>query len=315
MMATPDAPIRHPRKPKVQHLRRVFLSAIVGIGVVLPAATSCSIALAPRPPNNGCPTPSTPIPLKVYAPTSVLVNKAPVSQTRLQRLLHADNGVLFDRQRSVHVALPHPYVYRSDGPDPYGLIRRTGPVYEMSVREFDGPDYQVSVTQCVDPIGRGAAAPLDYAALGFSNVARNTVGEPSKAGMYYSFLFVTRSGDEIMYISNKELVQGGRSQIGHPQNRAPGNRGEIGPNSTVPGSGSTSARTLTRYPSFVRYSLTPLIQASGGPVAVRVDFDNGWVWLIPLRDGDVDPSRLAIAVQHNIAKIGQPTIKAFRVAS
>ncbi len=47
---------------------------------------------------------------------------------------------------------------------------------------------------------------------------------------------------------------------------------------------------------------------------MRVDRENGWVWVLPVRDGAVDTSRVAIAVFHATLDNGDPNVMGYEIA-
>ena len=154
---------------------------------------------------------------------------------------------------------------------------------------FTGPEYQVFLGGYRDPVTKSADVEVDYVAMGYPTTAKNVDGDAFRIGGVQPLVFVMRSGDEVLYISTKYSVS-------------------VGPN----GAGGMSHQ-VTSYPDFYRYRFKALAEKVGGPVEVALDFQTGWVWVIPVLDGAPDPSRIAIAIFHSANDSNAPRIRGFEI--
>ena len=212
------------------------------------------------------------------------LNDKPIALTRLEEMLAREDGVLFHRARGIHNPLVRPYFF---------LLKKRGA--ETIIQELDGeggPEYQAFIGGYLDPVRRTEAAPLEYVAMGFPRYARNRQGDTSRLKNQQPLVFVMQGGDEVVYVSTKAEV------------RSTGGYGTAG--------GGTQ---VIIYPDFYRYRLEGLRKDLSGPVEVVLDFETGWVWLVPIKDGGVDASRVAIAVWHGMYDFSRPNVMAYQIAS
>ena len=186
--------------------------------------------------------------------------------------------VLYHRDKGIYQPLQRPY---------FSFENNRGP--ETIVQELDGtdgPEYQVFLGGYRDPVTgpptwRWTTSPWAIPPLPRMWTAMRFVSAA------FSRWFVMRSGDEVLYISTKYSVS-------------------VGPN----GAGGMSHQ-VTSYPDFYRYRFKALAEKVGGPVEVALDFQTGWVWVIPVLDGAPDPSRIAIAIFHSANDSNAPRIRGF----
>ena len=213
--------------------------------------------------------------------TGVPMHKRPVSTERLNKVLERRRGVLFHRDKGIYQPLARPY---------FAFENNRGP--ETIVQELDGddgPEYQVFLGGYRDPVTRSADVEVEYVAMGYPTTAKNVDGDAFRIGGVQPLVFVMRSGDEVLYVSTKYSVS-------------------VAAN----GAGGMSHQ-VSSYPDYYRYRFKALAEKVGGPVEVALDFQTGWVWVIPVLDGAPDPSRIAIAIFHSANDNNAPRIRGFEI--